>query len=458
MKKDTSKTINLDELFSKDSEVKTETPLITESVVEATTVTESIVDYDAILLEWSYRCDKGYPDFNNPSDMIQLQNILKEMNIENPFPIVAESAPVIAEADLNTFKVDKKLIALVKKLGKEKQFAMFIKNLPGGETEPAVERFLANLSPAEQKEFVTKLYSEKTVEGIDKSEYSSGVGSKLYNLEPKGIGKAELFLAWMVANSKVSGGGESYDLLVNGKKMYEVKDYRKNFSAGIRLGTKGKVTRFPFWYEIIKTLDFVESLGKVDPSFKMLGTAAKPASELFKISKNIRPGELSKESYKILMEFYYTMNDQTDTSNKGFTSVTLRGPNVKPVAVDINEIPPKVGKELNLKVTSSPKSVELQNKLIVFSRRLKYVRNPEALESDIQAEIDKSTSAFPFVVFRPNGPIVTSEFRYSNISMGTLYIIEAQIADAKAELDAKKIADAAKAKATANTKTATKKK
>lgn len=51
------------------------------------------IDFDFILREWSYRCDKGYPVMGDPSDMLHLQNILEELGVENPFPKITE-APV----------------------------------------------------------------------------------------------------------------------------------------------------------------------------------------------------------------------------------------------------------------------------------------------------------------------------------------------------------------------------
>ena len=34
-----------------------------------------------LLVEWSYRTEKGYPDLDNPSDILILKNILNELNI-----------------------------------------------------------------------------------------------------------------------------------------------------------------------------------------------------------------------------------------------------------------------------------------------------------------------------------------------------------------------------------------
>ena len=40
---------------------------------------------DKVLLEWSYRCDKGYPVWGDVNDMRHLQSILEEKGIELTF-------------------------------------------------------------------------------------------------------------------------------------------------------------------------------------------------------------------------------------------------------------------------------------------------------------------------------------------------------------------------------------
>ena len=36
---------------------------------------------DELLLEWSYRSEKGYPSLDNPSDVLLLEKILKELDL-----------------------------------------------------------------------------------------------------------------------------------------------------------------------------------------------------------------------------------------------------------------------------------------------------------------------------------------------------------------------------------------
>tara|TARA_Y100000114_G_scaffold94539_1_gene87885 strand:- start:1995 stop:3395 length:1401 start_codon:yes stop_codon:yes gene_type:complete len=43
-----------------------------------------MVNIDALLNEWAYRCEKGYPDMDSPSDLRVLKTILKEQKISLP--------------------------------------------------------------------------------------------------------------------------------------------------------------------------------------------------------------------------------------------------------------------------------------------------------------------------------------------------------------------------------------
>ena len=44
-----------------------------ERIVETVEVAQKpLPNFDAILLEWSYQCEKGYPDFKNKEDLFIL--------------------------------------------------------------------------------------------------------------------------------------------------------------------------------------------------------------------------------------------------------------------------------------------------------------------------------------------------------------------------------------------------
>ena len=63
-----------------------------------------MVNIDALLTEWAYRCEKGYPDMDSPSDLRVLKTILKEQDI--PLPLSEDLAA--AEQAIDTNDIDNK--------------------------------------------------------------------------------------------------------------------------------------------------------------------------------------------------------------------------------------------------------------------------------------------------------------------------------------------------------------
>jgi hypothetical protein len=308
------------------------------------------------------------------------------------------------------------------KAGKEEDFNTFISILPGGASTSAMFNFLNSLTPNEQDEFVKILYSKDSIADITPTNYSSGVGSKLYDLEPKGIGKAELLLATLIRNAKVSGGGQSFDLSV-GNKKYEVKDYR-NYpnSRAIRLGTKGKVTKFEFWNEINKTLNVINDLVVSNGiGFIQNEDLKKLILDIYSRIDTITSGELSKDDIKKFKQLYNDFNKLSQSNATGYTYVTFRGPNAQPISYMIDEVPTNLKKNITLNL----KDRGVSETLIVELRRLKYVRNPNEFTTDIQEAVNSIVgSEIPFIVFRPDGPKVATEFEFSAISQGGIYIKE----------------------------------
>jgi hypothetical protein len=238
----------------------------------------------------------------------------------------------------------------------------------------------------------------------------------------------------MVAGSKVSGGGESFDLRV-GSDKYEVKDYSKGNDA-IRLGTKGKVTQFPFWKQILLTLDVINDL-VVSDGLRFITDAklVKLIEYLRERDETIRRGEFNLTDLDRFTRLYEGLNEFAQSDADGYTYVTFRGPNIEPVSYTIEEIPGNLKKSVKLDL----KDRGVSDSLIVDLRRLKYVRNPEDLKNDLQAAADKAVGTeIPFIIFRPDGPVITKRFQFANISMTTLYIIEPETA---ARIKRRKIKD-----------------
>ena len=112
------------------------------------------------------------------------------------------------------------------------------------------------------------------------------------------------------------------------------------------------------------------------------------------------------------------------SDNQGYDIMTLRGPNQTPIslAVDIpsSDVADNI-ETLNVKVLGGAGIDQIITRL----RRLKYIRNPKQLETDLQASVDNIVGQeIPFVVFRPDGIKVLSDFKFAGISQGGVKIIE----------------------------------
>ena len=421
MKKDTSdKIIDLNTLLNSTGQ---ET-IITESHQPTEVVTEQTVvrDWDTIIAEWFYRLPKGYATHPYTDEELKVLNEVMQEHVSGNL-----NEEVLQEASITDI-TNKNLIIQVSEQDKQAQFREFLSYIPGGIPTTQLLKFLNGLNKADATEFIEKLYTKTGgVSSLKPDEYTSGVGKKLFDVKPEGMGKGEFFIAWLVPGAKNSGGGESFDVRVGGQK-YEVKDYRPDNSSGIRLGTKGKVTRFKFWYQIIDTIDYINAISKIDPTFTILGAAGDQAKQLFELSDDIKAGEFPGTSKKLLETFYENMKEDFSSDKSGYTMVTLRGANVPPVSFSIEEITSVKGDKLNLKLTSDAMSPN-ENKILVLANKLKYVRDPKAFSTDLQDTVNELVGDLPFIVFRKSQINITDEFRYKTISQGTIYILEKELSD-----------------------------
>lgn len=228
MKKDTSKIVDLDSLFKKASVESTpEKEIITEA--KTTSVSKPMPDIEAIVTEWSYRCDKGYPDMKNKSDVIKLQEILDEMGIELPFKRMTEAPKVSKKktTDTSNSNVDAFPTTLVTKLkaaGKLEKFKQYLELFPGGDAIEKVSQGIARIctNKSDEDALVALFKSTKKLNDILKIDLATGIYNKLYNVRPSGTGPGEILISWYVEGAMFQGGNVSYDIDFNGQH-WEVK-------------------------------------------------------------------------------------------------------------------------------------------------------------------------------------------------------------------------------------------
>jgi hypothetical protein len=400
------------------------------------------MNINSLITEWTYRLTKGYPD--SESDYQELDRVLTEMtdlSETQRMAIIrkAKGLPttIVAEA-IDVDSIDNQvLLDQISEVGKTAEFKTFLKLLPT-EANDVTIRYLNNISEEFANQFASLLYSQQEMseEALNKINYKSGINFELFNLDDKGLGKGEILLAALFGGSQIQGGTTSYDLIFGGQQ-YEIKDYTKRANASIRLGTKGSVTRFKFWDEITNTLKRISQLQGIDsPKFNFNEYFEQPFLDSINYLNDrrsfIMAGNLNLQDKRNLEQFYLSAN-KLNSDIEGYTNVILRGPNATPIEMSIEPLK-KTGDKLIL--TPIPDNTQNITYINTELRRLKYVRNPQLLDTDIQTSVDEIVGTdLVFIVFRKNRVNVTTDFRYAYTSVGRVHIVEKSILPEQIEDD-----------------------
>jgi hypothetical protein len=285
------------------------------------------------------------------------------------------------------------------------------------------------------------LYSQDGIseESLNQINFRSGLAYDIFRIEPKGLGKGEIFLAALINGAQINGGGSSFDMTANGLP-YEIKDYTggKGNAKSIRLGTKASVTRFKFWDEIVTTLKRIDQLrGPMENrKFDFRKYFDQPFLEaiayLDERRQFIMAGNLNMKDKQYLDQFYQEAN-ALNSDIAGYTNVILRGPNATPIEMSIEPITKTPDGSIIIKpIDDGSQDITYINAEL---RRLKYVRDPSQLNVDLQQAVDEIIgSDLQFIVFRKDKIRVTSDFRYVVIDAGKIRIIEKAIGADKIDL------------------------
>ena len=216
---------------------------------------------DELLLEWSYRSERGYPSLDNPSDISTLKQILKELKLseQDIEDIVDDLEDEPGGDDLTTPGTDGMEDSAVEK-EKEKQTQVQSKPKPEPDPEPSTlteyDQLIKNTFGGEiPKSKNTYNFSKNTFDEQVKAD-DLEVWKKLWTVKPKkktgdktetlGVGKGELSLYWLYNHSQSPTAGkitegrgdDAPDLFFDGSGV-EVKAYGKP-NGVIDLGRFGK--------------------------------------------------------------------------------------------------------------------------------------------------------------------------------------------------------------------------
>jgi len=403
------------------------------------------MNIDLILTEWCYRLPKGYP--TNSRDYEVLYNVLLEFAKITPDEarVIVERAQghvkqVIAESVQFDSIENQLLIDAISNAGKVEEFRQFLRLLPT-EADAATLQFLNGIRGEQCIQFASMLYSQNGVneDALNQINFRTGIAHDLFRIEPKGLGKGEILLATMINGAQINGGGTSFDMTAD-NRSYEIKDYTggKGNAKSIRLGTKGSVTRFKFWDEIVTTLKRIDQLrGTIEnPKFdfhKYFDQALLDAVAYLDERRSfILAGNLNMKDKAFLMQFYREAN-ALNSDIPGYTNIILRGPNATPVEMSIEPLKKNPDGSLIIKpIEDGSQDITYINAEL---RRLKYVRTPDELDTDLQEAVNMIIGTdLQFIVFRKDRIRVTSDFRYVVIDAGKIRIIEKAIGAEKIDL------------------------
>ena len=194
-----------------------------------------MVNIDALLSEWAYRCKKGYPDMDSPSDLKILRSILKEQDITLPQlqeqeekeegPSKKELIDLINQSDLNS-KALTRIIKIVKGAGFRSRTKNLLskngfteKDFKSGVTD--LDKILNTITNSEVDELFKYLEEPKKLSSfpprgnlINQLGISSNLVKDLMGIEGiddqgSNIGKIEIFLALVLSDvNNRKGGGD----------------------------------------------------------------------------------------------------------------------------------------------------------------------------------------------------------------------------------------------------------
>ena len=403
------------------------------------------MNIDLILTEWCYRLPKGYP--TNSRDYEVLYNVLLDFAKITPDEarVIVEQAQgrvkqVITESVQFDSIENQLLIDAISNAGKVEEFRQFLRLLPI-EADAMTLQFLNGIRDEQCVQFASMLYSQNGVDenALNQINFRTGIAHDLFRIEPKGLGKGEILLAVMINKAQINGGGTSFDMTAD-NQSYEIKDYTggKGNAKSIRLGTKGSVTRFKFWDEIVTTLKRIDQLrGTIEnPKFdfhKYFDQALLDAvAYLDERRAFILAGNVNMKDKAYLMQFYREAN-ALNSDIQGYTNIILRGPNATPVEMSIEPLKKNPDGSLVIKpIEDGSQDITYINAEL---RRLKYVRTPDELDTDLQEAVNMIVGTdLQFIVFRKDRIRVTSDFRYVVIDAGKIRIIEKAIGAEKIDL------------------------
>jgi hypothetical protein len=319
-------TINLDDILNSNEEASSEETIeiLKESIAETVKSIEEntpLPDFDAIVTEWSYRCDKGYPDMKSKSDMIKLQEILDEMGIKSPFKRVQLTELDKPKKKSVVKKVVKKVITKRPTVDDSEGYGP---GIPIDKKDTTtIKAFKTKLSKIEwenkanvndqilkiflkldkkAQENCVKLFQTSTLDQYTADSGTWTYWKNFFDIKLDGMGRGEAMSVMAIAGAS-SGGTKQKDLIITNEGTWEIKEKPDS----IRLAKSGAVGKFVYANEIRKFYELLTDIklndqgndNKLKTNIKALIGNENEAEAIFNILiNNFRGDEYSKTKNK----------------------------------------------------------------------------------------------------------------------------------------------------------------
>lgn len=352
----------------------------------------------------------------------------KQKKSKNIFTLIEESITP------GTMHTNMYMIQRLVNKGKIEDYKKFIAHFPNGQLSTLLLKYFERLNEDETNELVDALYLLTSPHQLTTDYYAdrNNIWGRMFDIQVRGSGKGEVIIAWLIKDAYIQGGTESFDVLIEDKK-YEVKDWSNQKNASILTGVKSKVSNFEFWREIVDTIRRLDKLSgySTTPKFNFKNYFDDEICDLVVIILErqgmILSGEFNTTDIKNFKRFYQKTN-AIKNDNTGFTNIILRGPNQIPIELSIESIELKdlVGDSLNIKKS---KTDDTFTYILTELRRLKYVRNPDELNEDMQKATNKIVEGITYIVYRENQINITNDFVPQAVSISSLKFIERSIVE-----------------------------
>lgn len=290
----------------------------------------------------------------------------------------------------------------------------------------------------DKKHFLSRIGTYDSIEELQAnyhSEMQDEFSRKVFLIQPKGLGMGEVWIAWLVKDATINGGGESFDVLSNGVKYeakaynffphYKTKELQLGKYEGVwRLGNAGAMNNFKFMQHLVHVADVCHEL--VINNVPASGDLAK-AIELIKEIEAKSPkygmigdfsrGEISKEKMRLIIEVIDLLHKHVSEFKADYDIVTFASSS--PGSPNISYIIENTTQENiikgNFKILGTIDLADITNPIALKRMLVKsnYIREGvSAMIKDINNDISKVEDKYGdvnFVIFRKSGMYISSE-------------------------------------------------